>query len=649
MSKYLYLIPLLPLAGFLVNGLWGKKLGDRAVGFIGSAVVGIAFVMSIAAFIELLGLDPHDRHIERTFFDWMVAGDLSIPFGMLLDPLSAVMILVVSGVSFLIHIYSIGYMHGDPGYSRYFSYLNLFVFFMLMLVLGNSYPIMFIGWEGVGLCSYLLIGFWFTDIQKAIAGKKAFIVNRIGDFGFLIGVFLLFSAFGTLTFSGVGGGIKEWTDPTTIFFWIGLCLFIGATGKSAQIPLYVWLPDAMAGPTPVSALIHAATMVTAGVYMVARNAFIYTMSPDALSIVAWVGVATALFAATIALVQNDIKKVLAYSTVSQLGYMFVGCGVGAYAAGISHLMTHAFFKALLFLGAGSVIHAVAHAYEHAGYKGDPQDIRYMGGLRRKLPTTYWTFGAACLAIAGIPVFSGFFSKDEIIWQAFANGHPVVGVIALIAAGLTAFYMFRLLYMTFHGDWRGRHDQEDHLHESPGVMTVPLIILGVLSIVGGWIMIPKALGGGAWFEHFLEPSFALAASLAEGHHGSHSHTAEYAVMGISILIAIGGILWARAWYIKNPDIPERLAKRAKVLHTLVLNKYYIDEIYDFAFIQTIIGLGDGLWRHIDVKIVDGIVNGAGKLFDGLGSVLRRIQTGLVGNYALMMAVGIILVVGYMIWK
>ncbi len=349
MFDHLYLIPLLPLAGFLVNGLFGRRLGDRAVGFIGCAVVGAAFVLAIVAFFELSGLPVHERVIERTFFTWLAAGKLEVPFGMLLDPLSAVMILVVGGVSFIIHIYSIGYMKGDPGYARYFSELNLFVFFMLLLVLGNSYPVMFIGWEGVGLCSYLLIGFWFTDQAKATAGKKAFIVNRIGDFGFLVGLFLIFATLGTLTFSGVADSVKDWVDPTTVFFWIGLCLFIGATGKSAQIPLYVWLPDAMAGPTPVSALIHAATMVTAGVYMVARNSFIYAMSPGALGVVAWIGVATAFFAATIALVQNDIKKVLAYSTISQLGYMFVGCGVGAYAAGIAHLMTHAFFKALLFL------------------------------------------------------------------------------------------------------------------------------------------------------------------------------------------------------------------------------------------------------------------------------------------------------------
>lgn len=648
MADHLYLILIPPLLGFLINGLWGRRLGDRLVGFIGSAMIGISFIIAVSAFFELLALSPAERIIEREVFTWLLAGNLHVPFGTLLDPLSVVMLLIVTGVSFLIHIYSIGYMHKDSGFARYFSYLNLFVFFMLILVIGNSYPIMFIGWEGVGLCSYLLIGFWFTDNEKANAGKKAFIVNRIGDFGFLIGMFLIFSSFGTLSFSGVADQAEFWAGGTMIAFWIGLCLFIGATGKSAQIPLYVWLPDAMAGPTPVSALIHAATMVTAGVYMIARNSFIYALAPDALAIVAWVGVLTAIFAATIALVQNDIKKVLAYSTVSQLGYMFVGCGVGAYAAGISHLVTHAFFKALLFLGAGSVIHAVHAAHHHVGYHGDAQDIRYMGGLRNKMPTTYWTFAVACIAIAGIPPFAGFFSKDEIVWKAFAGGFGAVGVIALIAAGLTAFYMFRLLYMTFHGSWRGRRDQEMHLHESPRVMTLPLSILGVLSIIGGWIMIPHALGGGAWFEHFLDPSFHVANSITI-EHGHHSLTAEYIVIAISIGIALIGILWARRWYIQNPDIPAQFAARAKGMHKVLLNKYYVDEIYNYAVVQMILGLADGFWRYLDVMVIDGLVNGTAKTIDFLGSIFRRIQTGLISNYALFIAMGIVFVVGWMVWK
>lgn len=648
MTEYLYLIPLLPLAGFIINGILGNKLPEKTVGIIASGTVAVSFIISVIAFFELLGLDPSHRIIDKDFFTWLSVGNLQISFGILLDPLSGVMILVVTGVSFLIHIYSIGYMHGDPSVSRYFAYLNLFVFFMLILILGNSYPIMFIGWEGVGLCSYLLIGFWFTDNQKATAGKKAFIVNRIGDFGFLIGMFLIYATFGTLTFSGVVNEAVIFTGATAIIFWMTLCLFIGATGKSAQIPLYVWLPDAMAGPTPVSALIHAATMVTAGVYMVARNSFLFAMSPATMSIVAWVGVITAIFAASIALVQNDIKKVLAYSTVSQLGYMFVGVGVGAYAAGVSHLVTHAFFKALLFLGAGSVIHAVHHAHAHAGFKGDPQDIRFMGNLRNKMPTTYWTFLVACLAIAGIPGFSGFFSKDEIIWKAFANGHPIVGVIALIAAGMTAFYMFRLLYLTFHGKWRGRHDQEDHLKESPTSMTLPLTVLGVLSVVGGWIMIPKILGGGMQFEHFLHPVFKTAHEIT-GEHGHPALIWEYTAMAVSVCLAVGGILFARFWYIQNPEAPGRFAVKVKHVHKLLLNKYYIDEAYDFAIIQTFLGIAESLWKFFDVKIVDGIVNGVAQLLNWISTVTRRIQTGFVSNYALMMTIGIVIILGFIIWR
>ncbi len=648
MSQYLYIILLLPLAGFLVNGLFGRRLSDKTVGVIGAGVIGAAFVVAIISFAELLGLPENSRVINPTYFKWLMVGDLKIPFGFLLDPLSGVMILIVTGVSFLIHIYSIGYMHKDPGFARYFSYLNLFVFFMLLLVLGDSYPLMFIGWEGVGLCSYLLIGFWFTDDAKANAGKKAFIVNRIGDFGFLIGLFLIFSTFNTLTFKGVADGASVFSGTPTLAFWMAFCLFIGATGKSAQIPLYVWLPDAMAGPTPVSALIHAATMVTAGVYMVARNSFLFALSPAALGVVAWIGVLTAIFAASIALVQNDIKKVLAYSTVSQLGYMFVGCGVGAFSAGISHLMTHAFFKALLFLGAGSVIHAIHHAHLHSGYHGDPQDIRYMGGLRKRMPTTFWTFLVACLAIAGIPGLSGFFSKDEIIWKAFANGYSAVGVIALIAAGLTAFYMFRLLYLTFYGEWRGGKGQFDIIPESPKVMTLPLSILGILSIIGGWIAIPHALGGGAWFEEFLKPTFGAADALLE-HKGHPPLAAEYSVMAISIIVAIAGILWARNWYILHPEVPKRLATRFKRLYKVVLNKYYVDEIYDFSVVQTTLAFADGCWRYFDNPVVDGLVNGVASLLGWFGNLLRRIQTGLIANYALIMVFGVVFLVGWMVWK
>ncbi len=652
MSDNLYLIPLIPFIGFLINGFFGKRTSHSA-GVIAASAVGLSFVLSVVAFMELLALSPESRIINPQYYTWVAAGDLVVKIGMLLDPLSGVMILIVTGVSTLIHIYSIGYMHGDQGYSRYFAYLNLFVFFMLLLVLGDSYPMMFIGWEGVGLCSYLLIGFWFTDKAKADAGKKAFIVNRIGDFGFLIGVFLIFTTFGTLSFSGVAEQVGVTAVSSAVFFWIALSLFLGATGKSAQIPLYVWLPDAMAGPTPVSALIHAATMVTAGVYMVARNSFLFVMAPEVLSIVAWIGVLTAIFAATIALVQNDIKKVLAYSTVSQLGYMFVGCGVGAFSAGISHLMTHAFFKALLFLGAGSVIHAMHHAHEHAGYHGDAQDIRYMGGLKKQMPTTYWTFLVACLAIAGIPGLSGFFSKDEIIWKAFANGHTAVGVIAIIAAGMTAFYMFRLLYLTFYGDYRGGKGQFDHIKESPKVMTFPLQALAVLSIIGGWLMIPHALGGGAQFEKFLEPSFRIAEDLVRGsqHTEPHPHPVyyEYLIMAVSILAALAGIALAYVWYIKNPAAPKRLAARFKYLHKGALNKWYIDEIYDFSVVETVRGLADGAWNWFDKPVVDGMVNGTGKLIEEISGALKRIQTGLVSNYALMMAMGMVVLVGWMVTR
>jgi len=635
------------LIGFLINGLAGKKIGNRLVGVIASSVIGIAFLLSLSALFELLALPPSSRQIEVNFYTWLTAGDLSIPLGMLLDPLSAVMILVVTGVSFLIHIYSIGYMKTDPSYSRYFSYLNLFVFFMLLLVLGNSYPIMFIGWEGVGLCSYLLIGFWFTDKAKASAGKKAFIVNRIGDFGFLIGIFLIYTTFGTLSFSGVAEQVSVWSGSASVMFWMTLALFVGATGKSAQIPLYVWLPDAMAGPTPVSALIHAATMVTAGVYMVARNSFLFVHAPLTLEIVAWVGVLTALFAASIALVQNDIKKVLAYSTVSQLGYMFVGCGVGAYAAGVSHLVTHAFFKALLFLGAGSVIHAVEHSLHKANVHADPQDIRLMGGLKNKMPRTYLTFFIACLAIAGVPGLSGFFSKDEIIWMSFASGHTAIGIIALIAAGMTAFYMFRLLFLTFFGSWRGKKSAEDGVHESPSVMTIPLTVLAVLAVIGGWIMIPPALFGGAQFEHFLQPVFRIAEE-SSFVALSHSHAFEYSIMLISVAVAAFGIWRAYRWYIVSPELPAQFAAKMKGWHKLLLNKYYVDEIYEKSVINPTGSLGNGLWKYFDIPVIDGVVNGVAKLIGQLAEGLRHIQTGLIANYALAIAAGVVVVVGYMVW-
>ncbi|MFN3820734.1 MAG: NADH-quinone oxidoreductase subunit L [bacterium] len=653
MSHLPLLILLFPLFGFLIVGLWGKRLGKGVVSLLSPGVIGLSFLCAIILFFKFPDLSSSQKFPEFTYFHWLKVGEKFLaPFSVLIDPLSLVMTLIVTGVSFLIHIYSVGYMGRDRGYFRYFAYLNLFVFFMLLLVLSNNYPLTFVGWEGVGLCSYLLIGFWFSDEAKATAGKKAFIVNRIGDFGFLVGLFLIWKSFDSFLFSEVAQKVSQDGYVHTgrgIAFWIGLCLFIGATGKSAQIPLYVWLPDAMAGPTPVSALIHAATMVTAGVYMVVRNHFIYALAPEMLHIIAWVGVITDLFAASIALVQNDIKKILAYSTISQLGYMFVGCGVGAFSAGIAHLMTHAYFKALLFLGAGSVIHSLEHAYHHAHKHADPQDIRLMGGLKEKLPITYGTFLFACLAIAGIPGFSGFFSKDEIIFKSFAHGYSPIGLVALITAGMTAFYMFRLFYLVFHGSWRGDREIRDHIAESPPVMTVPLIVLGILSVIGGWIAIPQSLGGGAWFDHFLQPVLLTSQEALEGSNGHHSSSLEYILMTVSVLVALGGIGWAYRWYRVNPEAPARWQKRGIKTYTILLNKYYVDEIYHRLVVQPTLNLAEGVNRQADVRVIDGIVNGIGSFTAGLGEIIRKVQTGLVNHYALFIATGSLLVLGWILLK
>jgi NADH-quinone oxidoreductase subunit L len=531
------LIILFPLAGALINGLLGKKLPKSAVSFIGPAAIGLSFVVVVFSFMKLLQLPVEERSIEQTLFTWISSGNLNVGFNLLFDQLSAIMALIVSGVSFLIHIYSVGYMGEDKGYSKFFTYLNLFVFMMLILVLGDSYLMMFIGWEGVGLCSYLLIGFWFEEKANADAGKKAFIVNRIGDFGFLLGMFLIFNVFSSLNYHEVFEQAKNVQNINGgIFVAMTLLLFVGAIGKSAQIPLYVWLPDAMAGPTPVSALIHAATMVTAGVYMVARSSVLYALAPTSMMVVACVGAATALFAATIGITQFDIKKVLAYSTVSQLGYMLIAVGVGAFSAGIFHLMTHAFFKALLFLGAGSVIHAMHHAYHATHNHDDPQDMRNMGGMRKYMPVTYKCFLLATLAIAGAPLFSGFFSKDEILWFAFSSSRGGVGfwLIGVLAAGITAFYMFRLLFMTFFGENRLKAEEQNHLHESPKTITIPLIVLAVLSVFGGFIGIPEAFIKHAnLFEHFLDPVFEDAHNIIVNSSGEFAHgNIEYALMAIA---------------------------------------------------------------------------------------------------------------------
>lgn len=652
MYSNLWLIPLFPLVGFLINGLFGSRLKqEKVVGGIGTLAIFASFVVSSLCFFQLLG-DKVKEH-EVVYASWMEVGQLQVDWGFLLDPLSALMIMVVSGLSFLIHLYSIGYMHGDPGYARFFAYLNLFTLAMLMLVLGNNALVMFIGWEGVGLCSYLLIGYFYDKQSASDAGKKAFVVNRIGDFGFLVGLFTLFWSLGshgvwTLNFTEITAN-AHLLGTGGIVTVITLCFFLGATGKSAQIPLYTWLPDAMEGPTPVSALIHAATMVTAGVYMIGRMNMLYAQSPDAMMVVAIVGAATAIFAASIGLAQNDIKRVLAYSTVSQLGYMFLAMGVGAFSTGIFHLMTHAFFKACLFLGSGSVIHAVHHALEHEGYHDDPQDMRNMGGVRKYMPHTYWTFLVSTLAISGIPIFSGFFSKDEILWWAFASshGHVALWAIGAVAAGMTAFYMFRLVFMTFFGPQKTRGEAKKHIHESPLVMTLPLMILGIGATLGGLIGIPAVLIKGANKIHeFLAPVFHQAQK-AHHIHVDHSLGApvELPMMGLSIGIAVFGIALAYYMYLKRPEMPGRFVANFQGLYQLIFRKWYVDEIYDALFVNPTKRLGTLLWKGFDVIIIDGIVNGVAWLAQGTSRLLRYTQTGLTHHYALVMVAGTVVILAF----
>ncbi|MFV1951345.1 MAG: NADH-quinone oxidoreductase subunit L [Nitrospinota bacterium] len=632
MLNYIWLIPLFPLIGFLINGFFGKRISKNAVGYIACGAVGLSFIVAVLSFISLLQLTPEHRVFEKILYTWIDSGSFRAEAGFQLDPLSAIMILVVSGVGFVIHIYSTGYMHDDEGYPRYFSYLNLFTFSMLLLVLANNFLLMFIGWEGVGLCSYLLIGFWFEKKSASDAGKKAFVVNRIGDFGFILAIMLIFVTFGTIDFTEVFHAAADKSHlgiiTTTTFTAITLLLFVGAVGKSAQIPLYTWLPDAMEGPTPVSALIHAATMVTAGVYMVARCNILYMLAPISMTVVAGVGAVTAIYAASIGLVQNDIKRVLAYSTVSQLGYMFLACGVGAFTAGIFHLMTHAFFKACLFLGSGSVIHAM----------GGEQDMRKMGGLRGHMPRTYWTFVIASLAIAGIPPFAGFFSKDEILWKALTQGNILLWGIGALAAFMTAFYMFRLIFMTFWGESRVEEDVAKHLHESPGNMTLPLIILAFLSIIGGFVGIPLIKGWNK-IDEFLSPVL--------GGHGAgeavhHSVSLELGMMMVSIVIALAGIFLAYRMYIIAPGIPERLTERHQIAYRVILNKYYIDEIYDALIVRPIKNGANFLWKGFDVVVVDGTVNGVAYLVEQWSKVMRVIQSGYVRNYAFSMIIGLVII-------
>jgi len=641
MTEYLWLIPLFPLLGSAINGLFGWRLPRPVISAIACSASGIAFILSVVSFFALLKLPADERLVSDLCFNWIVSGDFIAKAEFLLDPLSAVMLLIVTGVGFVIHVYSTGYMHNEGGYYRFFAYLNLFLFSMLVLVMAGNFLLMFVGWEGVGLCSYLLIGFYFDRKSAGDAGKKAFIVNRIGDVGFILGIFLIFLTFNSLNFEEVFVQIAA--DPARfpleiqagILTAIGILLFVGATGKSAQIPLYVWLPDAMEGPTPVSALIHAATMVTAGVYMVVRCAAIFSRAPIALDVIIVIGILTALMAATIGLVQTDIKRVLAYSTVSQLGYMFVALGAGAYSVGIFHLMTHAFFKALLFLGAGSVIHAM----------GGEQDMMRMGGLRKQTPVTFWTMLIAAAAISGIPPLAGFFSKDEILWSAWASGHPIVWFFGFLTAGLTAFYMFRLIFLTFFGKARYSEETGHHLHESPPSMTVPLIVLAVLSIAGGFV------GPAAWmhlgpnrFSNFLEPSLVYTYHAETAH---HSYLIEILFATLSVLIAIIAIYIAYRIYIRRPETADALSSRFRRLHNILLKKYKVDELYDAAIINpTVQASNKVLWKGFDIGLIDGVVNGSARTIQGFASILKGIQNGLIRSYAVWILLGAVAVLFYL---
>jgi NADH-quinone oxidoreductase subunit L len=674
---HIWLIPLFPLAGAAIMLLIGRRLPNAAVSVACVGSVFLSMCFAFGAIWQLLSRPVAERVVSYNLFDWVPAGVMhtnagnvmrfNVPWGVLMDPLTAVMLLVVTGVGFLIHVYSVGYMGHEGGYYRFFGYLNLFMFSMLVLVTANNLLLLFVGWEGVGLCSYLLIGFYFLRKSAADAGKKAFIVNRIGDAGFILGLFLMLGTLGTIQFTELGPAIAaghfEMGDASLTA--IALLLFVGATGKSAQLPLYVWLPDAMEGPTPVSALIHAATMVTAGVYMIARTNAVFSMAPKALAVVAVIGCATSIFAATMGLVQNDIKRVLAYSTVSQLGYMFLACGVGAFTAGVFHLMTHAFFKALLFLGSGSVIHSLS----------GEQDMRKMGALWAKIPKTAWTFLIASVAIAGIPPLAGFVSKDAILGHAFEY-NKLLWLLGFITAGMTAFYMFRLVNMTFFGKSRVHHDVEHHIHESPGSMTVPLMILAVLSVIGGWVGWPTSLGGSDHFSKFLEPVMAkhAEAGAEAATEAASGNSMEYLLMLLSVAIACGGIWLAYRWYIQRPEVPGKIAAASPFLYRLLYNKYYVDQIYDAMFVNrmkdlaltlggfdvgVINGLGvdgtgwltrvtsriSGFW---DSWVVDGLVNLAARIVWVFSFPARILQNGRVARYALFMLIGVLIFLGYYLW-
>ncbi len=624
MIKLVALIPLFPLLGFLINGFFGKKISKNLSGIIASAAVFASFAISVLIFIDLEEHKEVTSHIVP-LFSWINSDTLKIPFEFLVDPLSSWFLLIITGIGFLIHIYSMGYMHDDEGFSRFFTYLNLFIFFMLLLVLGNNYLIMFVGWEGVGLCSYLLIGFWFKNTAYNNAAKKAFIMNRVGDLGFLMGIILIFVTFGSISYDQVFSIASSGNHATVTI--IALLLFIGAMGKSAQLPLYTWLPDAMAGPTPVSALIHAATMVTAGIYMIVRSNVFYSMSDEASHIVAIVGVATALFAATIGLFQNDIKKVLAYSTVSQLGLMFLGLGVGAYSSSVFHVTTHAFFKALLFLGAGSVIHAM----------GGEQDMRKMGGLWKHLPITGKVMAIGTLAISGFPLLSGFFSKDEILAHTYEHS-KALWFFGMITSILTAFYMFRLLFLTFFGNFRGTHEQEHHLHESPKSMTFPLIVLAILSIAGGVLGLPEFWGMTNWMHHHLD------SIIVHKNPSVLNHEKEWILMGLATAAALATIFFAYMVYMKNRILPEANDSKLTGIRKLIYNKYYIDEIYEALIRKPLDALSE-VFKYIDTKVIDSVVDGVGTTVTGMSSLVRKVQTGHIGFYIFGMVLGIIAILFY----
>jgi NADH-quinone oxidoreductase subunit L len=633
-ASLLILIPLLPLIGFLINGIGFKTIPKGAVGIIGTLAVVASFVISVMTFNDFVA--SGSQPLVVPLFEWITVGDLRIPFSFQIDQLSLLMLMIITGVGSLIHIYSIGYMHHDEGFGKFFAYLNLFLFFMLLLVLGSNYVIMFIGWEGVGLCSYLLIGFWNKNTNYNNAARKAFIMNRVGDLGFLLGIFTIIATFGSVEYTEVFAQASSYSLEDPIIITICLFLFIGAMGKSAQIPLYTWLPDAMAGPTPVSALIHAATMVTAGIYMVIRSNVLYSLAPSALEIVGIIGGLTAIFAASIGLLQNDIKKVLAYSTVSQLGYMFMGLGAMAYSASMFHVITHAFFKALLFLGAGSVIHAMS----------DEQDIRNMGGLRKKLPITFITFLIATIAIAGIPPFAGFFSKDEILAHVFEH-NKLLWVIGVIGSLMTSFYMFRLLFLTFFGNFRGTHEQEHHLHESPASMTIPLVILAVLSAVGGFIGVPEALHGSHHLAEFMSPLYDAArqANPAVFEPTTLSHSEEYLLMGVSVAVALISAVVAYVMYVQKASVPAPDSAEKSGLQRLVYNKYYVDELYDNVFVKSTKTLSNILYSFGEF-FIDLFVNAAVRLTSFSAKMLRKTQTGSTGDYVFAMVLGIVAI---LFWK